>query len=322
VARNESGRVGEFLQHYRLLGVQRFFFVDNASTDGTSDFLMRQLDVDLFSTDDPFDWRRKHGWIDRLIDDHGRDRWYLLADADEHVVFAGNDTACLSDVTAAVASKGGTRVRGCLIDMYSQGPVLATYREPGTSMRDTYPYFDPGGYAEHRNSLLVSRTGGPRRRVLSKFTPAFEPQLTKYPLFHLCDGEVVANPHYIWPPDPNPEDRCYLGILHYKFDGDLLLKIGDAVERGQYWNDSAEYRTYQEALRREPLLTFHWTASRKYRSPDDFVHCELIEAILDGGRSGFDDVAQAAARQSRTARLAGLHSPSASRDRTSIASTK
>lgn len=173
-------------------------------------------------------------------------------------------------------------------------------------MRDTYPYFDPGGYSEHRNATLVSRTGGPRRRVLTKFTPGFEPQLTKYPLFRLAPGELAVNPHYIWPPDPNPEDRCHLGILHYKFDGDLLLKIEDAVDRGHYWNNSAEYRTYQDALRRDPLLTFHWPASRRYGSSEDLVGCELIEPILGLGDSGFDDVVQAVARDARAGRLAGL----------------
>lgn len=304
VVRNEMPRLGEFLRHYRVLGIERFIFVDNGSTDGTPEYLGRQPDIDLFTTGEPFDTQRKQGWIHRLIDDHGRDRWYLVVDADEHVVFAGDDRASLGEVAAAAQARGATRVRGCLVDMYAEGPILATCREPGTTLRDTYGWFDPGGYAEHRNALLVSRVGGPRRRVLGKIVPGFEPQLTKYPLFRPRAGEVAANPHYIWPGDPSPEDRCHLGILHFKFDGDFLSKIDDAVGRRQYWRGSVEYRAYQDALRHDPLLSFHWAASRRYRSARDLLDCGLIEQILDDGEVGFDAILRATARRAWADRLA------------------
>jgi len=291
-------RLGEFLHHYRVLGVERFIFVDNGSTDGTPEYLGRQPDIDLFTTDEPFGTQRKQGWIHRLIGDYGCDRWYLVVDADEHVVFAGDDRASFGEVAAAAQTRGATRVRGCLVDMYAEGPILATCREPGTTLRDTYGWFDPGGYAEHRNALLVSRVGGPRRRVLGKVVPGFEPQLTKYPLFRPRDGDVAANPHYIWPGDPSPEDRCHLGILHFKFDGDFLSKIDDAVERRQYWRDSVEYRAYRDALRHDPLLSFHWAASRRYRSARDLVACGLIEPLLDFAGVELDDHALGARHSS------------------------
>lgn len=304
VIRNEQARLGELLRHHREQGIARFLFVDNGSTDGGPEFLARQPDVDLFATTESFDWQRKHGWINRLIDDHGRDRWYLLVDADEHVVYVGDDRASLTDIARIADTQGCARVRGCLVDMYAEGPVLATYREPATPMREAYPWFDPGGYAEHRNAVLVSRTGGPRRRMLGRLAPGFEPQLTKYPLFRLRPDDVAVNPHYIWPPEQHQEDRCYLGILHYKFDGDLLPRIEDAVSRRQYWKGSSEYFTYREALHQDPLLTFFWGASRRYRSADDLVRCGLIEPLLESAPPSFEDLVQTAARQARACRLA------------------
>jgi hypothetical protein len=312
VIRNERCRLGEFLNHYRSLGARRFFFIDNGSTDYSTDLLIQQPDVDLFYTNQKFNWKRKQGWINRLIDDHCRDHWYLLVDADEHVVFAGSgNSSVLRDVTARMMLAGKTRIRGCLIDMYSEGAVLATYREPGMAIGDLCPYFDPGGYAEHRSSLLISRVGGPRRRVFSKFNPDLQPQLTKYPLFRLCPGEIAANPHYIWPPQPAADDRCYLGILHYKFDGDFLLKIADATERQQYWRKSTEYHTYQKAFRSNPLLSLYHASSRRYRSPDDFVSCGLIEPILDSDKFCFDHAVRATVHRTRARRLANF--PTASR---------
>lgn len=43
--RNESLRLPAFLRHYRNLGVNRFFIVDNESTDGSTEYLVTQPDV-------------------------------------------------------------------------------------------------------------------------------------------------------------------------------------------------------------------------------------------------------------------------------------
>lgn len=45
---NEMRILPEFLAHYRRLGVDRFFLVDDHSTDGSRDYLMAQDDVTLY----------------------------------------------------------------------------------------------------------------------------------------------------------------------------------------------------------------------------------------------------------------------------------
>ena len=42
---NEKYFLGEFLRHYRWLGVSRFLFVDDGSTDGSVEFCSEQSDV-------------------------------------------------------------------------------------------------------------------------------------------------------------------------------------------------------------------------------------------------------------------------------------
>ena len=123
----------------------------------------------------------------------------------------------------------------------------AAFRGPGTTMRDAYPYFDPGGYPSTATRRWYREPAARAGASCAKFTPGFEPQLTKYPLFRLAPGETAVNPHYIWPPEPDREDRCHLGILHYKFDGDLVSKIEDAVARGHYWKPSVKYRTLPDS---------------------------------------------------------------------------
>jgi hypothetical protein len=275
VVRNEEPRLADFLDHYRTLGVCHFLFIDNGSTDGTCELLADEPDVDLLATDAPFDAARKHGWITRLIREYG-DRWYLLADADEHAVFHG--VADLAQVARAAQRLGRRRVRGTLLDMYGDKPLAAASRDPGQPLLAAYPFFDPDGYVEKGEVALTTRTGGPRQRVFSSIDPSFAPQLTKYPLFRLSSEETIVSPHYIQPPTAG-DDPCWIALLHFKFDADSRARIADAVERRQYWRDSYEYRVYQEAITQDPNLTFMGERSRRFRGTAELVELGIIEPI-------------------------------------------
>jgi hypothetical protein len=52
--RNEALRLPSTRRHHRALGVDRFFVVDNGSTDGTLDLLANETDVHVFATADSY----------------------------------------------------------------------------------------------------------------------------------------------------------------------------------------------------------------------------------------------------------------------------
>jgi hypothetical protein len=52
--RDEMIRIAQFLDHYRRIGVDHFVIVDNASEDGTAEFLEQQSDVSLYRTTQSF----------------------------------------------------------------------------------------------------------------------------------------------------------------------------------------------------------------------------------------------------------------------------
>ncbi len=275
VVRNELRRLPYFLAHYRRLGAAHFLFIDNGSTDQSPAFLANQPDVDLFNVSDRFSAKAKHGWITRLVEEYG-DRWYLLADADEHAVFHG--VTNLQSLAAAAEQSGARRVRGFLLDMYSDKPVAMDHRRSSQSFAQAYPFFDPEGYQDNRLKLLTSRMGGPRQRALSCIEPSFMPEMTKYPLFRLTANETVVSPHYIDPPLLG-DDPCWIALLHYKFDGDALAHISDAIKRGQYWQGSYEYRVYDQAIKRFSGFNFMYPRSRRYRGAADLVDLGLIEVV-------------------------------------------
>jgi hypothetical protein len=276
VVRNEAAVLPDFLAHYRRLGVDRFVMLDNASTDGTAALLASQPDVDLYRISRGFFPPRKQGWIHRAIAEYGHGRWYVYADADEHLVFDGAGLRGLRDLIGFAERHGLSRVRGMLVDMYPVGPVLAPR---SGRLAETLPLFDGDSYRETLCKQRISRHGGPRPRMFACERASISPELTKYPLFNISAGEIFDNPHHLYPYRPNFDSPCILAILHYKFNQWLMDKIDDAVRREQYFDASFEYKRYREVFAGDRNLDFSYPGSRRYRGPADLVACGLIEPI-------------------------------------------
>ena len=292
VVRDELPVLAEFLAHYRGLGAGRFVILDNGSSDGSTGFLAAQPDVDLYLVRPRLGGARKQGWINRVIAQYGYERWYVHADADEHLVFDGAGARSLGDLIGFAEARGLRRVRGMLVDMYGPGPVFAPPAPGGAPLAADFPLFDGDSYAETVCKQRIRRTGGPRKRT---FSGGFEAELTKYPLFFIGAGEVFDHPHHLYPYPHNFASACYIAILHYKFNGTFPGKILDAVSRRNYFNYSMEYRIYLKALIEDRNLHLTYPGTRAYRDPADLLACGLIEPVawspIGSVGAGFRDVA-------------------------------
>jgi len=279
VVKNEQARLPDFLRHYREAGVERFCFIDNGSTDGTRQYLLAQPDADVFEQLGHFSWIEKQGWINHAIRQYGTNRWFIYADADEHIVFDDMAMHSFSNLTRMMHALGIDRVRGFLIDMYADGRLTrSAYTAPGR-LAEAYPFFDSNTYIEERKEDIISVRGGPRARVFGGVDSLFRPEMTKYPLF-LSHGEsVMANPHHHWPYERNLVSERYLGILHYKFLPDLLERIAWAVESKRYWENSLEYRCYQTVIGANPEISLMGEMSAQYAGPQSLLSFGLIRQI-------------------------------------------
>lgn len=213
--KNDKRRLTLLVNHYRKFGVPQFAILDNGSTDGTLEWMMEQPDVDVFSTPAPYSSFAKEAWINRVVSFYGFDRWFILTDSDELVVYPGIEDHPFPDLLALLRQQGIKRVKGLTLDMYSDSPLFSPDPE-GVSIPQKYAWTDTDSFiAEPKDfgfATLQILSGGPRLRKMGVKT-----SLSKYPLVFFEPGTVSENAHFQFPYEPAEAAPCHFAILHYKF---------------------------------------------------------------------------------------------------------
>ena len=125
--RNERLRLPAFLRHYRALGVNRFFIVDNGSSDGTVDYLTEQPDVHLFQTSNRYGQAGSGiEWMNALLTRFGTGMWCVTVDIDELLVYPGSEQVPLRTLTNYLDQRGVEALACMMLDMYPDRPLNAT----------------------------------------------------------------------------------------------------------------------------------------------------------------------------------------------------
>lgn len=294
--RNEAIRLPHFLHYYRNLGVDRFFLVDNDSSDRTTELLASEPDVVLFQAEGSY--RAARGgldWLNALLDAYGPGSWCLTVDADELLFYPRIECRRLPDLCRALEREGTEALVCTMLDMYGEGPVQESPYLPGAPFLDTCRWFDPAPYwhaSTPSDCPSYETYGGVRQRV---FFPGWHnqnfglrvserffnvvnrsalvrrqawlqahrlprpPNLTKVPLVKWQRGyRYLASTHKI--------SRVALSggravLLHFKFLGEFRKKAELEARRAEYFDGAREYRTYWSVMDQEPSLTLWYPGS-------------------------------------------------------------
>jgi glycosyltransferase involved in cell wall biosynthesis len=274
--RNEAVRLPSLLDHCRKLGIGRFYFVDNDSTDSSVEFLLAQPDVHVWRTSASFresDFGAR--WLQPLLDEFAHDQWALVLDADELLVYPECEIVQLQILCGYLDRVGARALKTVLIDMYSDRPVIETKYEAGDNIIEICSYFDRGPYWRHLSGQVF---GGVRERVFWAGREALDtpPSLTKFPLQRWRRGEILVGGLHQTSLPGSQLNWVTGGLLHFKFVNSFIARANEEAMRKEHFNHASEYVRYRRAFAERHDLSLLADCSIKYRDSQQLVDIGLL----------------------------------------------
>lgn len=252
VLRNEEARLPLFFEHYKRLGVARFFMIDNGSDDATRDMLIAEPRADIFHASAPLS-EGQDGlyWAQAVARLHGEGTWLLRADADELFVYERMEERDLAAFAAWLDEHDMDRVYAPLIDLYPAAPSGS----PGLPLAEQLKsdsWFDNDGYSLARWPQGWRLVGGPRHRLFHR--PETQPEpIGKYPFFHMWPETIIYSDHWLW-----PHDKVTTGAL-----GAVVKLMHREAPESQmaFYDGSKRYRGPRSLVRHGMLMPIDWESS-------------------------------------------------------------
>jgi tetratricopeptide (TPR) repeat protein len=281
VARNEGLRLPWLIDYYRRLGAGTIIVIDNGSTDGSVEYLLQRGDVQVFHTVESYAGSR-YGvkWHNEIADEHLRDRWVLVADADEALVYPGAETVSLPQLCRYLDAQGSEGLRTIMLDMYPEVPLRELRYEPGQPLIDACPWFDAGPYIRWQSPRAPywAVSGGVRERFFWRRRHAMQsrpPVIQKIPLVKWRTGmKFLSSTHEV---SPLQVADISGAVLHFKFLQDFHRKALIEVHRKEHYNGASEYMAYLDAMNADPGATLRYPGSQRYSGPADLVRRGLMD---------------------------------------------
>lgn len=256
--RNERTRLPYFLEYYRKLGAGHFLIVDNASNDGSGEYLSKQRDVSVWGTEASYR-RSRYGtdWMNWLKRRYAHNTWTLTVDPDEFFVYPFCDTRSMRALCDWLDASSIRTFGTMLVDMYPKGALDETNYLEGQDPFEIARWFDAGNYQISRNPTYGNLwiQGGPRSRVFFQHAPDQAPALNKIPLVKWDRRFVhVSSTHMLLPRGLNlvydewGGEKASGCLLHAKFLDLFPEKSAEEVERREHYSGGREYRAYEAHL--------------------------------------------------------------------------
>ena len=270
--RNELQRLPFFLNHHRALGICHFIVVDNASSDGTLEYLKAQPDISIWRTEHSYKLSRFGiDWLTWLMIKYGHGHWCLTLDADEILIYPNWTTRPLPALTKWLEQNGRRSFGAMMLDMYPKGRIGQGNDPEVRSPFEILKWFDHGNYTIQKKPILENLwiQGGARARCFFAKDPKKSPTLNKVPLIKWNRRFTYVNStHSALPRQLNKtyqEDGSIAPsgiLLHSKFLPQIVTKSEEERHRKEHFENSALYEDYYNRVISKPEL---WcTASTRF----------------------------------------------------------
>lgn len=250
VMRNENVILRHFLNHYRKIGVKTFIVADNCSDDGTREYLLSQDDVIVYSVDT--EYKESHygvSWQQAILANHCVNKWVVVADADEFLIFPDMENKKLEIFIAKIEQFGANCIKLGMVDMYPFKDLASAdfqNHSPFSVAKwfDKKPFQDwllnSGCFSNNVNwtSSLRHRIdtyAEPNSFVSQKFALVkYKPWMRFSEGFHCASSVKIHNSH-AW-------------FAHFKYHAGFKEKVNTEILRKQHFKDAKEYKRYASLL--------------------------------------------------------------------------
>ena len=314
ILKNEMYFLPAFLDHYRRLGVERFVFLNDRSNDGSFEYLLQQPDTTIVESgrtygdkfDIPHSLSRKiknprilYLWRAMLHDMFAPGDWAIQVDLDEFVHLP--DGLTFRHIVERLEWQKVHAAWGVMLNVYPQD--FAAYSEHKMSAcldLGASWYFDGEQHVRlrHRKPPQVIRAGAVTRLCTAYAIDGFSStqELTSRGNFLKIPSKyfrkpkpkgvtVLEKPVLVkWGPDCYyanchrtnrfGSDQILLPIIHFRFAGNLELKIENGLRERSYHAGSLGHRRLSALLKKmgEVNGSFLYRNSRPISSFSDLAN--------------------------------------------------
>ena len=282
VVKNEIARLPVFMDYYRReVGVKAFAFLDDHSTDGSHEFLLNQPDVSLYASDASYTSMRRVAWLNRMIEAEGLNRWYLIVDADELFDYCGRESKKIDQMIRFLEVHKQSRVRALMVDMFAKDRLFSDELKDNNQIVQVYRRFFPEYHYESQNNIV----GGGRFELFRLAgIEANSPCVTKYPLIRVDPYDFLINAHFNYPRERNKPVAPNTVLRHYKFLPTDKEKYDERIRKGNFHQNSIEYKTYR-MLENDDVYAAFIANTQEYDGYDSLTAIPVLSDLTCDGES-------------------------------------
>jgi Glycosyl transferase family 2 len=288
VVRNEAIRLPFLLNYYRGIGVDRFIFIDNDSTDGSREMLLAQSDSFVFLTENSFaEANCGYRWVNGMLDRFCDGCWTAVIDADECLLWPDCEGKSIKILTERFDKLGAEALFTIVLDMYSNKPFGKIGYVPGESFVKYSGFLDRGPYSMIEAKLFPFQQiyGGVRARLFQQAGAAIHPPtMSTVPLIRWRKGrQFLIGRHGL-------NAGVWLApmrgaLLHFKMFDDLQEKCRIEVARGEHFDGAREYKVLLSAIEAAKGHSFYDpTVSIPFTDTQSLIALGLMSDQLPFGR--------------------------------------
>ena len=259
LVKDENLKLPYFFEYYRKLGVDRFFVIDNGSTDGTLEYLLAQEDTHVYEGTNGY-LEHKVNWSVHIMREHCLNRWCIMADADEILTYPHYTKIDLHELARYLDKEGATALKSLWIAVYSDKSVKDSVYQRGEDFLKEFQYFDETCLTQGPNTRLFGWRTELDKTSFLKYTPGMVVDIGQ----HRIKGNVKLS-------------GLYGAVLHFKFDSKVFDLVEDAVKRGHHYRGSAKYKKFLEGFTSNPELSLHYEGSIKFDGDKQLIDMGVMK---------------------------------------------